>query len=194
MIAFIGVSKRFGEKIVLDNFNWTLPRGARVCIGGSSGAGKTTLLRLLARLDRPDAGAIEGLPASASYQFQENRLLPWYTARRNLRLVTDEPDEWLDRVGLRGEGGSYPGELSGGMRRRLSLARALASPAPLLLLDEPFMELDSDSKTRVMDAVRGQSGAMDREWIILVTHNQLDADALGFEYQTPLTRRAESGL
>ncbi|GHU70840.1 sulfate transporter [Clostridia bacterium] len=183
-IQFINVTIRFGEKIILDNFNWTLPIGARVCVGGPSGIGKTTLLRLMARLSQPDAGTILGLPTRVSYQFQENRLLPWYTAQRNLSLVSDEPATWLERVGLSADALRFPHELSGGMRRRLALARALAAPAPLLLLDEPFLELDSDSKSRIIALVREQ---IERNWIILVTHNAQDADALGWDYALPLS-------
>ncbi|GHU71401.1 sulfate transporter [Clostridia bacterium] len=182
LIQFIGAVKRFDEKVVLDGFDWEIPFGSRVCLGGPSGVGKTTLLRILAGLDRLDSGSVIGLPGVVSYQFQEDRLLPWYTARRNLSLITDEPDVWLERVGLGGEGSHYPDELSGGMRRRLSLAKALATPAPLLLLDEPFKELDADSKARIMELVRGQSDGR-RGWIILVTHDPRDAEALGFEYK-----------
>ncbi|MDR2656483.1 MAG: ATP-binding cassette domain-containing protein [Oscillospiraceae bacterium] len=185
-IEFIKVSKRFGDKVILDDFYWSIPDGSRVCIGGPSGIGKTTLLRMLAKLEPQDDGIIQGLPDAVSYQFQENRLLPWYTARKNLSLVTDEPDAWLERVGLSGDGDHYPDELSGGMRRRLSLARALAAPAPMLLLDEPFMELDAGSKSRVVGLVREQAQRTDRVWIIMVTHNAQDAADLGFDYQTPL--------
>jgi NitT/TauT family transport system ATP-binding protein len=171
---------------VLDRFDWTIPHGARVCVGGPSGIGKTTLLRLLAGLITPDEGLIERLPSHVSYHFQENRLLSWYNVRKNLALFTSEPDAWLDRVGLSDDSKLFPEELSGGMKRRLSLARALAVPAPALLLDEPFMELDSQNKERLIGLLKSQAADTGRSYIIMVTHDERDAGMLGWDYQTPL--------
>lgn len=174
-IEFRKVSKTFDGKLVLDRFDWRAPERGIVCLFAPSGSGKTTLLRMIAGLEKPDEGDIADLPGRVSFHFQENRLLPWYTASENLALVTDAPDLWLKWVGLGGEGRRYPRELSGGMQRRVAFARALAYEADVLLLDEPFKEADPENRDRMMDLVRRQT---DRKLIVWVTHNLEEAQAL----------------
>lgn len=174
-IILDGVSKQFGERAVLTDV--TLRLEGRVCLLGPSGCGKTTLFRLILGLEKPDAGAIrlpEGLTFSC--HFQEDRLLPWYTARENLALVTPEPDLWLERVLLPEAGGRYPDELSGGMRRRIALARALAHPSDALLLDEPLRELDPVTTQAMLELIDRFAG--DR-LMLLVTHDRSQGEALG---------------
>ena len=101
-IEFRMVSKIFDGKLVLDRFDWRAPERGIVCLFAPSGSGKTTLLRMIAGLEKPDEGDIADLPGRVSFHFQENRLLPWYTASENLALVTDAPGLWLKRVGLGG--------------------------------------------------------------------------------------------
>lgn len=174
-IEFQQVSKTFDGKRVLDRLDWRAPERGIVCLFAPSGSGKTTLLRLIAGLEKPDEGRIADLPERVSFHFQENRLLPWCTAVENLALVTDTPDRWLEQVGLGGEGQRYPRELSGGMQRRVAFARALAYETDVLLLDEPFKEVDPENRDRMMDLVRRQTR---RRLIVWVTHNFEEAQAL----------------
>ena len=178
MITLEHVKKSFGDRPVLSDVNLHIAPGERVCFFGPSGCGKTTLLRILCGLEKPDAGAVQVQAKRLSCHFQEDRLLPWYTARENLALVmgAEAADAWLQRVQLPDAGGLYPDELSGGMRRRVSLARALGHDSQLLLLDEPLRELDdktSDAMLRLIDTSVG-----DRT-LILVTHDMRQAEALG---------------
>ena len=128
-IVLDGVKKSFGVRQVIRNASMTLRKGERVCLFGPSGCGKTTLLRLICGLEKPDEGSIRlSRPARFACHFQEDRLLPWYTAEENVALALGgkpQAREWLSRVGLADAAGLYPDELSGGMRRRVSLARAL---------------------------------------------------------------------
>ena len=179
-ITFSHAYKSFDDKRVLLDFSWTLPNCPALVIQGRSGSGKTTLLRLLAGLEQIDAGSITGLPKRVSFMFQENRLLPWYTIRRNIEILgvsAADADGWLDSVGLSKDADRMPGELSGGMSRRAAFARALAFPAPVLLLDEPFKELDGITKTDMIALALGQFES--RERIIVVTHDAAEATALG---------------
>lgn len=172
------VTRRYGNQTVLSDVSLTVSAGERVCLLGRSGIGKTTVLRLLMGLEKPDAGTVEGgdrLRFSAV--FQENRLLPWYTAEQNLRLfVGDDAPLWLSRVQLTEAAHKRPEELSGGMKRRLALARALGQPSDAVLLDEPFAGLDSvtaDRMTALIDQSLGQRS------LVLVTHDESRAQALG---------------
>ena len=174
------VTKRFGERSVLEDVNLCVEAGERICLYGPSGCGKTTLMRIIAGLEVPDGGMVtvsKGLRFSV--QFQENRLLPWYTAGQNLMLIRKDPERigmLLEQAGLADTGKLYPEELSGGMKRRVSLIRALLDESDALLLDEPLRELD-ESATAVMTEMIGQN--IGGRLLILVTHDLRQAKALG---------------
>lgn len=179
MIALEHVRKSFGERTVLTDATLTIAPGERVCFFGPSGCGKTTLLRLICGLEAPDGGRVDTGNARLSCHFQEDRLLPWYTARKNLALTLGNEGkaaEWLRQVQLPDAGNLYPGELSGGMRRRVSLARALGHDSDALLLDEPLRELDAATSEAMLRLIDRSIG--DRTFI-LVTHEMAQAEALG---------------
>ena len=122
--------------------------GQVLAVTGPSGAGKTTLLRAISGLSPTDGGTVARPEGRLSQVFQEPRLLPWYSAHRNISLIVDGPApdltavQWLERVGLAAAGHLPPARLSGGMRQRVAIARALAASPALLLVDEPFSALD----------------------------------------------------
>ena len=145
-------------KIVLDHFSLTWPDKGITLLSGPSGCGKTTFLRCLAGLQPYTAQRVE-LPLQPVILFQEDRLFPWRTAVQHItdvlpRARQGEAVHWLELVELSGEGGRYPGELSGGMKRRLALARALACGGGLLLLDEPFTGVDEARVRRLLTRIR----------------------------------------
>ena len=160
MIQIEGLSLAYGDKRVLEDFSLSLPDRGVTALSGPSGCGKTTLLRVLAGLQRPDAGRLTGLdPARAVLLFQENRLLPWRTVEQQLTDVLprprrDEAARLLALAGLTGEQEHLPAALSGGMARRLALVRALALGRRYLLLDEPFTGVDAPRAEALMAAVR----------------------------------------
>lgn len=174
------VRKSFGDRVVLRDVTLTLPDHGRVCFFGPSGCGKTTLLRLICGLDKPDGGRIL-VPEGTRFacHFQEDRLLPWYTALENLTLTAESREEalrFLTLAGLADASGLYPDELSGGMRRRASLARALGHPSDALVLDEPVREMDSELCARMLDLIDQSAGS---RLMILVTHDRAQAERLG---------------
>ena len=171
----------YGEKAVLRDVSFVVEDGETVALEGPSGVGKTTVLRLIAGLLTPARGGVRGGEGGAAVVFQEDRLIPHLTAEENLRLVNDalthgEAAALLAAVGLEKAMGSLPGELSGGMRRRVAIARAAASGRAPVLLDEPFQGLDGETKRRVTDFVRSFTRS---RTTVLVTHDASDADALG---------------
>lgn len=177
MVTLEHVKKSFGDRQVLADASIRVNKGERVCLFGPSGCGKTTLLRILCGLDKPDSGTVQVTAERIACHFQEDRLLPWYTVADNLRLtVGADWADWLRRVQLPDAANLYPDELSGGMRRRVSLARALGFRSDLLVLDEPLRELDaktSDAMLRLIDESVGERA------LILVTHDMHQAEALG---------------
>ena len=183
-IRIEGLRKNFGAKAVLDGLSHSFPKGKATCIVGPSGCGKTTLLRLIAGLELPDAGAIhgaEGLRISAV--FQEDRLFMDLSAERNVLLTAANGFERAEaRRLLSALGLDVPSarvrEFSGGMRRRVALARALAAEYELLLLDEPFSGLDADTRERALAAIRAHSAG---RTVLLAGHNEADAAQLGAE-------------
>jgi ABC-type nitrate/sulfonate/bicarbonate transport system ATPase subunit len=160
MIEIRHVSLAYGDKLVLDDFSLELPLEGLTALAGPSGCGKTTLLRLLGGLERPQSGTVTGLdPARTAFLFQENRLLPWRTAAQHITDVLPkerwgEAADWLDFAELEEEGDHYPAALSGGMARRLALARCAALGGGCLLLDEPFAGVDQARRGRLMERLR----------------------------------------
>ena len=179
MIELRGVSMAYGDKPVLTDCTLSFASPGRYAVLGPSGQGKTTLLRLIAGLEHPQRGEILR-PAGAriSFCFQEDRLLPWRTVLENVAIPCGDREAaraWLSRVGLGGECGSYPAQLSGGMKRRASLARALAFDAPILLMDEPFRALDEATHAAMRALILKAS---EGKLLILVTHDEADAEGM----------------
>lgn len=161
------------EKRVLKGISAVLPETGLCIISGPSGCGKTTLLRLLAGLDKPDEGEIiRGKnDMHISVAFQEDRLLGWLTALDNVALVSERETAhyWLGELGLSDSIRKYPSQLSGGMCRRVSLARAFAAPADMLILDEPMRGLDSELALRVEQIIVKQAL---QKLVVVVVHSQ----------------------
>lgn len=150
---------RFGERTVLNDFMLTIPAAGLTYLAGPSGVGKTTLLRVLAGLLIPETGTVT-LPGRPVMLFQEDRLFPGVPALAQVEAVLPrarrgEAPELLDLVELTGARDKRPGELSGGMARRLALGRALAVEGEVLLLDEPFAGVDLETALRILDRLRG---------------------------------------
>ena len=176
MIELHNVRMAYGDKTVFDGLSLAFPERGMFAIFGPSGRGKTTLLRLIAGLETPQSGSIS-MPKDAriAFCFQEDRLLPFKTVLDNVMLVCHDEQRarsWIEKVGLAGEENAYPASLSGGMKRRASLARALAFDAPILLMDEPFRALDDATHAEMLSLVK--EAAKDR-LLLLVTHDEADA-------------------
>ena len=184
MLKIESIHFSFGRKTVFSDFSLSVKAGETVAVMGDSGCGKTTLLRLIAGLEKPQQGTISCNAKRIAYVFQEPRLFPWLTVAENLRTVlTDREDtdqavlHALQTVGLAENADFYPDELSGGMKIRASLARALVSGGDLFLLDEPFSALNEElrgelaTKLKQILKERGITA-------ILVTHQVSDAEIL----------------
>ena len=181
MLSFNAVSKSFASGVkALDRASFTLAQGEFLSLVGPSGCGKSTALRLIAGLTEPSEGSISwtGDTPSVGFVFQDAALMPWATVERNVRLPldlkgtagADKVREALELVGLGGFAGAYPRELSGGMRMRVSIARALAADATLLLMDEPFAALDELTRERLNDELRAL-WASRKLTVVFVTHS-----------------------
>ncbi|EYB69356.1 ABC transporter [Deinococcus phoenicis] len=182
-IQLSGVTVRLGGLTVLDDVSLTVPHGEFLAVIGPSGGGKSTFLRVLAGLLRPQEGRVT-VASPPALMFQDNRLLPWRTALRNVGLPRDlgaggglDPQEALHLVGLDGYAGYHPAQLSGGMRARVALARALAQSADVLLLDEPFAALDALVRERFNAELRHLHDKTGRT-TVLVTHSIREAATL----------------
>lgn len=183
MIHLQNVTRRYGDKTVIESLSHTFPDKGVFALMGPSGCGKTTLLRLLADLDKPDGGSITSTHQKTAVAFQEPRLLPWLNCEDNLNLVLSKDEqssktvkELLAALELTEVSKARPGALSGGMQQRLSLARALAFGGDLLLLDEPFSALDEALRSRIAPLIKKAS---ESTLVILVTHSEKDAALLG---------------
>lgn len=184
MLKIEDLNFSFEKKTIFSDFSLSVKTGETVAVMGDSGCGKTTLLRLIAGLEKPQQGTISCNAKRIAYVFQEPRLFPWLTVAENLRTVlTDREDtdqsvlHALETVGLAENANSYPDELSGGMKIRVSLARALVSGGDLFLLDEPFSALNEELRHGLAETLkkifkkRGITA-------ILVTHQASDAEIL----------------
>ena len=178
------ITKKFGENIVINNFSHEFANGSFTCIMGASGCGKTTLMNMLLGLLAPDIGTVTGNNVRMSAVFQENRLCENLSVLSNLRLVmSGRPDRTaleheLEAVGLTGCADKPVRELSGGMKRRTALLRALLSEYEILFLDEPFKGLDDATKETVMRYCKQKT---EGRTVILITHDRSEADYFGGE-------------
>ena len=196
MIALKGARKRFastqknGGTEALRDVSFTIGAGEFVSLLGPSGCGKSTALRLVAGLLEPDGGHVDypGGKPEIGFVFQEPTLMPWADALTNARLPLDlkglsrgEADRRataaLARVGLKGFEQAYPRELSGGMKMRVSIARALAAQPKLLLLDEPFAALDEITRNALGDDLL-RLWREDGLTVLFVTHNVSESSYL----------------
>ncbi len=176
------ITKRYGNKTVLRDVSLTFRRDRITCVMGPSGCGKTTLLHIIAGLLEPDSGQITGRPDRISFVFQEDRLCEDFSAIANIRLVTgksiseNEIMECLSSLGLEDSARKPVRELSGGMKRRAAIARALCYHPDLLILDEAFKGLDEERRQSTMDRIRAEKKG---RIIICVTHDPAEAEYLG---------------
>ena len=181
-ITLIGVSKSFGDKTVLKDMSFTFKHGETTCIKGPSGCGKTTLLRIIAGLEEKDGGTITGVPEKISYVFQEDRLCEDFSAVSNITAVTgrslkkEAVYSHLKELGLEESALKPVRELSGGMKRRVAIARAVCYNSELLILDEPFKGLDVKLRQSVMDYIKRHTNG---RTIICVTHDPAEAEYMG---------------
>ena len=184
MLEFQNVYFAYDKKQVFTDLSFTLANGEILAVMGESGCGKSTLLQLVAGFLKPKKGIIVHEACKISYAFQEPRLFPWLTVSENLRAILSDKytadsriAEALDAVSLSDAANLYPDELSGGMKSRASLARALAYGGDLYLLDEPFAALNEELRAELSATIRErikQSGAS----AILVTHQRADAELM----------------
>jgi NitT/TauT family transport system ATP-binding protein len=201
-IRFRGVGFHYGAPgrsaaWILDNLDLSIAKGAFYVLLGPSGCGKTTALNLVAGFERASAGsvtvggqAVAGPGIDRAVIFQgDDSLYPWLTARENvefpLRMTgigkrdrLQRAGQWLDRVGLGRHAGKFPHQLSGGMKQRIQIARALVCASPVLLMDEPFGALDAQTRTILQDelaALAASSGAT----TLFITHDITEAIILG---------------
>lgn len=175
------LTKSFDGKPVLTGFSCELPERGVIALMGKSGIGKSTLINLLLGLIRPDSGRILGADNKRfSAVFQEDRLIQHLSARQNLRLTTGRTDAEIDSalaaLSLDPNTPDPVRTYSGGMKRRVALARGVLFPSDVLLLDEPFRGLDADTRMQAIGFVRSRQ---DNRLILLVTHDGEEARLLG---------------
>ena len=170
-IVLENISKAFEEKTVFENLSAEIPDRGITGIFGPSGCGKTTLLRIICGLDYPDSGKVTGTEnIRFSLVFQEDRLIESCNALKNVEIVSDrdKAEYWLDKTGLGDSMEMYPSQLSGGMRRRVALARAFAFDGDVLVLDEPFNGIEEATKKQIEEIVVAFS---QNKPVVIVTHD-----------------------
>jgi NitT/TauT family transport system ATP-binding protein len=187
-----------GSYSALARVSFAVPQGSFVAIVGPSGCGKSTLLNLVAGLMSPSSGRIlvsgeplAGLNRRATYMFQQDALLPWKDVRENVALglilagvgrpaAHRRADEWLARVGLAEFAGHFPSQLSGGMRKRVTMAQNWIIDREIVLMDEPFSALDIHTRQRMETELLALWEAS-RKTVVFVTHDLEEAIALADE-------------
>jgi len=185
MIIFDHVTKSFDSLTVLQDLSLKVDDGQIVAVVGPSGVGKTTILKLITGIVAPDKGRVTVAEGVVGYVFQEPRLLPWRTALDNVAVplraqgmgkaaARSAAAHWLERVGLKGFEAYHPAELSGGMAQRVSIARAFAAGPRILLMDEPFSNMDAGLKESLIEILQGMLAERPAT-VVYVTHEMMEA-------------------
>lgn len=178
MLKIKNITASYENETIISNLSYEFEDQKKYAITGRSGIGKTTLINLLCGLKKPDNGEIESSYVRPAYMFQEPRLFPWLTALENLMLVTSDKaraETLLTSLLYEKEALSkYPHELSGGMKQRVSIARALCFDGDILLMDEPFKGLDKEMRQSIRKIVFDY--AKDKT-VIMITHDAEDTEA-----------------
>lgn len=190
MIKFQNISFHYGRLPVLKNVTLEFQTDRINCIVGPSGCGKTTILNLIAGLLHPDQGQIINQPDQVSYIFQETRILPWKTVYENVifplqgkmsrKDMEFQTRRFLEHVSLWDKRDVYPGKLSGGMKQRVSIARAFAFPSSVILMDEAFQGLDIILKNKLLEDFAASWKDAPRT-VVFVTHDLDEALAMGHQ-------------
>jgi ABC-type nitrate/sulfonate/bicarbonate transport system ATPase subunit len=191
LITVTKLGKKFGGDYIIKDFNLVLYENEIVVIMGRSGIGKSTLLNIIGKLEPHDTGEImyddsvfDGIGVPFPFVFQEmETLLPWKTVRQNIALVNpkasaDSLDDLIESVGLTAHQDKYPHELSGGMKQRVGIARALICASKVLLMDEPFGSLDREMRLRLQELLL----SIQKKYalsILFVTHDEEEAKQIG---------------
>ena len=189
-IEIKNLHKAFKDKKIFEDFNLTLNKNINVILG-RSGGGKSTLLNILSELIPKDSGEIVGVKTEKiSYVFQEDRLIPWLTIKENMELFIYEyysKEEGLNKfmevlkiLDILEVENKYPESLSGGMRQRVNIARALLKPSKFILMDEPFKSLDYKIKYMIMEKLK-KFFKRENSMVIFVTHDIDEAIFIGDE-------------
>lgn len=179
------IEKKYNNLKVIENFNMSFSSDKVHCIFGPSGCGKSTLLNIITGLITSYSGKIEGMEdKSFSYVFQENRLLPWLSVEGNIMFVLESnyskreaekiSEKYIDLVKLSKFKNNFPRELSGGMKQRVSIARALAYNGDIIVMDEPFKGLDMELKTSLMNFIVNYCKSNNKLYIY-TTHDTFEA-------------------
>ena len=190
MIEIRNLYKSYGDKVIYKGLNLTIKEQTISCIVGPSGYGKTTLLRMVAGLETYDGGEILGtVGVRKAFVFQEDRLMPWLSVKENIEYVLASKyskvqiEEKIVRIlqllKLTNEKDVLTCKLSGGMKRRVAIGRALAYESEILLLDEPFKGMDDELKWHVLEGMLGYLEEKPRT-VICVTHDKAVAKRLGY--------------
>jgi NitT/TauT family transport system ATP-binding protein len=196
LLEIINISKRYDEKnhTVFQDFNLSINEGEFLCLLGPSGCGKTTLLNLVAGFIEPTGGRIEvgnepvtGPGPDRCVVFQESTLFPWFTIKENISLgilkkeksfIKNELEKYIKMVGLAGYEDFLPHEVSGGMKQRANLARALIMHPKIMLMDEPFSALDFQLRRELQDRLIEIQQKL-KQTVLFITHDVEEAARLG---------------
>jgi len=182
LLKIDGLTKKFDGETVINDLTYSIEGKFFLTILGSSGCGKTTLLRILSGVLKPDGGTVRLSSEHLAFVFQDDRLIPWITARENIEIASPGCDVngYLRLVGLEDHGGKYPSQMSGGMKRRLNIARAIAFEPDLILMDEPFNSLDVVMKDHLLEEIK-EIWHERKLSIVMVTHDPREAARLSTE-------------
>lgn len=180
MLKLEELSFSYGDKVIFENINLELPSRGIVALMGASGCGKSTLFSVIAGVLSPTSGRVTA-DGILSISFQEPRLLPHMTAEENIRFVLGKREDAheiskkiLADVGLADSADKYPSELSGGMQKRVSLARALAYGGDIILLDEPFAGVDEERKKELTALVKRTA---ENALVFMTSHDRAEVEA-----------------